>query len=63
MHEIPIYPNAYPDEHREAMDETLQHVPFAVMGSNEDVQLQNGKTVRGRAYRWGTVEGENHHGR
>ncbi|CDH58684.1 cell division control gtp binding protein [Lichtheimia corymbifera JMRC:FSU:9682] len=59
LHEIPIYPNAYPDEHREPMDDTLQHVPFAVMGSNEDVQLPDGKTVRGRAYRWGTVEVEN----
>lgn len=43
------------------MDDTLQHVPFAVMGSNEDVQLPDGKTVRGRAYRWGTVEGEYRH--
>lgn len=31
------------------------------MGSNEDVQLPGGKTVRGRAYRWGTVEGEYRH--
>lgn len=28
------------------------------MGSDTDVELPNGKIVKGRAYRWGTVEGK-----
>ncbi|KAG2223542.1 hypothetical protein INT45_000862 [Circinella minor] len=58
-HKIPIYPSAYPDDDRDDMQETLQHVPFAVMGSDSLVDLPNGQQVRGRAYRWGTVEVEN----
>ncbi|KAI9488845.1 Septin-domain-containing protein [Zychaea mexicana] len=58
-HNIPVYPSAYPDDDRDDVQELVQHIPFAVMGSDSIVDLPNGKKVRGRAYRWGTVEVEN----
>ncbi|KAI9311977.1 Septin-domain-containing protein [Dichotomocladium elegans] len=59
LHNIPIYPHAYPDDHRDDLYEMTQHVPFAVMGSDTDVLLPDGKRLRGREYRWGVVEVEN----
>ncbi|KAL1934404.1 hypothetical protein VTP01DRAFT_6586 [Rhizomucor pusillus] len=56
---IEIYPHAYPDEDRLQFEHIIKHIPFAVMGSDTDVELPNGKIVKGRAYRWGTVEVDN----
>lgn len=33
--------------------------PFAVIGSTNEVQLPDGRTVRGRAYPWGVIEVDN----
>lgn len=42
------------------MSDPLQaHLPFAVVGSVEEVKVGN-KTVRARQYPWGVVQGENH---
>lgn len=35
------------------------HLPFAVVGSLEEVKVGN-KTVRARQYPWGVVQGKNH---
>uniref|UniRef100_A0A0K0F4U9 Septin-2 (inferred by orthology to a D. melanogaster protein) n=1 Tax=Strongyloides venezuelensis TaxID=75913 RepID=A0A0K0F4U9_STRVS len=48
-------------------DDTVRHanesfnniVPFAIIGSTEFVQRENGKLVRARKYPWGVVEVEN----
>ncbi|KAI9256966.1 Septin-domain-containing protein [Sporodiniella umbellata] len=34
-------------------------MPFALIGSNEQCKLKDGRTVRGRAYDWGVAEVEN----
>ncbi|KAM9020220.1 LOW QUALITY PROTEIN: septin-10 [Ara ararauna] len=52
---IQIYQFPTDDEHNAIMN---GHMPFAVVGSNEKVQVGN-KTVRVRQYPWGTVEVEN----
>lgn len=72
-HEISLYKNAilrqfdqsdirtYPSFHvedREFIPEFEQYLPFAVIGSDEMVSV-NGKSVRGRKYRWGSVQVEN----
>lgn len=54
-HNIQIYPNAFSDE-RDVIASLETHVPFSIIGSDEFVMV-NGKKVRGRTYRWGTVEG------
>ena len=33
-----------------------QHLPFAVVGSNDEVKIGN-KMVKARQYPWGTVQG------
>lgn len=34
-------------------------IPFAVVGSNQEVQTSDGRAVRGRAYPWGVIEVDN----
>ena len=34
-------------------------MPFSIIGSIQDVQTQDGRTVKGRAYTWGVAEVEN----
>lgn len=38
-------------------------MPFSVIGSTEDVQTVDGRTVKGRQYSWGVAEGNNRPGR
>ncbi|KAI8371508.1 Septin-domain-containing protein [Radiomyces spectabilis] len=54
---IPIYPTSYPND-RDPLEELEKHIPFAVIGSNDFVEV-DGKKVRGREYRWGSVQVEN----
>ncbi|KAI8055105.1 Septin-domain-containing protein [Syncephalis plumigaleata] len=54
---IPIYPTAFTDE-QENIQDIEQYIPFSVIGSDRLVEV-NGKKVRGRIYRWGTVAVEN----
>jgi septin 7 len=39
--------------------EIMSKVPFAVVGANTEVQVGNGRTVRGRRYPWGIIEVDN----
>ncbi|RKP26881.1 Septin-type guanine nucleotide-binding (G) domain-containing protein, partial [Syncephalis pseudoplumigaleata] len=57
---IPIYPTAFTDE-QENIQDIEQYIPFSVIGSDRLVEVE-GRKVRGRVYRWGTVavEDENH---
>jgi septin 7 len=53
--QAPVYENE--DEETIAENEEVaSKIPFAVVGSNTDVQTADGRTVRGRAYPWGVVE-------
>jgi septin family protein len=56
-HDIHIYPIFNADD-RENITEIEKHVPFAVIGSNELISV-NGKSVRGRTYKWGSVQVDN----
>ncbi|EPY51683.1 septin Spn4 [Schizosaccharomyces cryophilus OY26] len=37
----------------------INAMPFAIVGSEDDIQTADGRTVKGRKYPWGTVEVEN----
>jgi len=39
--------------------EIMSKVPFAVVGANTEVQIGNGRKVRGRRYPWGIIEVDN----
>ncbi|KAJ3294934.1 Septin [Rhizoclosmatium globosum] len=56
-YDIRVYPTHHSDD-RETVTEIEKHMPFAVIGSDEFIEV-NGKKVRARAYRWGTVQVEN----
>ncbi|KAJ3400661.1 hypothetical protein HDU80_006718 [Chytriomyces hyalinus] len=56
--DIRVYPTFHSDE-RETVSEIEKHMPFAVIGSDEFIDVEGGKKVRGRMYRWGAVEVEN----
>lgn len=34
-------------------------IPFAVVGSNQEIDTPDGRRVRGRAYPWGVIEVDN----
>lgn len=38
---------------------TQRKIPFAVVGSNSEVDTPDGRRVRGRVYPWGTIEVDN----
>lgn len=39
--------------------EIVSKIPFAVVGSDKEVEAEGGREVRGRAYPWGVVEVDN----
>ena len=41
----------------EETKEILSRIPFAVVGSTKEIDLGNGRRVRGRKYPWGVIEG------
>jgi cell division control protein 12 len=41
-------------EHARSLTEAM---PFSIIGSTEDVQTADGRTVKGREYLWGVAEG------
>jgi len=52
----------YENEDEETIAETEEiasKIPFAVVGSDQEVDTPDGRTVRGRAYPWGVVEVDN----
>jgi septin 7 len=40
-------------------EEIAAKIPFAVVGSDREVQTRDGRSVRGRAYPWGVIEVDN----
>ncbi|RKO88058.1 Septin-type guanine nucleotide-binding (G) domain-containing protein, partial [Blyttiomyces helicus] len=56
-HDIRIYPTAHAED-RELVADIERHMPFTVIGSDSWIDV-DGKKVRGRTYRWGSVEVEN----
>jgi len=56
--QAPVYDNE--DEEIIAENEEIaSKVPFAVVGSDQEVQTADGRKVRGRVYPWGVVEVDN----
>jgi septin family protein len=53
--DIKSYPTFHTSEH-DAIKELEKHIPFAVVGSDKLVSV-DGKKVRARQYKWGTVQG------
>ncbi|GME90853.1 unnamed protein product [Ambrosiozyma monospora] len=47
------------DETKEAAHEIISKAPFAIVGSTNQTQTQDGRVVRGRAYPWGVIEVDN----
>ncbi|XP_069786399.1 septin-9-like isoform X3 [Narcine bancroftii] len=61
MHDIDVYPQKRFDEDaedRQLNDKIRGMVPFAVVGSNLEYQV-NGRRILGRKTKWGTIEVEN----
>lgn len=56
-HDIRAYPTFHADE-REAISHLEKHMPFAVVGSDDFIDVGE-KKVRGRKYRWGNIQVEN----
>ncbi|KAL7754137.1 Septin-6 [Sorochytrium milnesiophthora] len=57
-YEIKAYPFHYAED-TELIEDVMQEMPLAVIGSTKVVATRNGREVRGRVYRWGTVEVDN----
>ncbi|KAF8527875.1 cell division control/GTP binding protein [Hysterangium stoloniferum] len=56
--QAPTYENE--DEETVAENEEIAaKIPFAVVGSDQQVQTSDGRVVRGRAYPWGVIEVDN----
>lgn len=36
----------------------MSAMPFSIIGSTQDVQTPDGRTIKGREYMWGVAEGE-----
>ena len=56
--QAPIYEN----EDEETLGEheaIISKIPFAVVGSNSEIETEDGRVVRGRSYPWGVVEVDN----
>ena len=41
----------------EEIQHMLSRMPFAVVGSTSEIDIGNGKKIRGRKYPWGVIEG------
>ncbi|KAF8584963.1 Septin [Ramaria rubella] len=62
-HNIQIFQApSYENEDEETIaenEEIAGKIPFAVVGSNQEVQTPDGRAVRGRVYPWGVIEVDN----
>ncbi|UZJ55295.1 hypothetical protein CBS101457_004615 [Exobasidium rhododendri] len=62
-HQIEIFhAPVYDNEDEETMaenDEIVRKIPFAVVGSDTEIDTPDGRRVRGRAYPWGVIEVDN----
>ncbi|CAH7668681.1 Septin-domain-containing protein [Phakopsora pachyrhizi] len=63
FHNIRIYEAPrYDKEDEETVaenEEIMRKIPFAIVGSDSEVQTPDGRQVRGRSYPWGTIEVDN----
>lgn len=61
FHNISIFKPAASDlddqETISECQEILTKIPFAVVGSDTEIEVSPGKVVRGRKYPWGIIEG------
>ncbi|KAL1920835.1 uncharacterized protein VTP21DRAFT_11470 [Calcarisporiella thermophila] len=58
IYRAPVY--EYDDEETIVENrEIMSKIPFAVVGSNKEIDLGNGVRVRGRQYPWGMIEVDN----
>ena len=58
IYRAPVYDNE--DEETVTENEEIERkIPFAVVGSNAEVDTPDGRRVRGRAYPWGVIEVDN----
>jgi septin 7 len=39
--------------------EIMSKIPFAIVGSDKEVEVEGGRKVRGRKYPWGVIEVDN----
>ncbi|CEH17779.1 probable cell division control protein cdc3 [Ceraceosorus bombacis] len=62
-HQIQIfYAPIYDNEDEETIaenDEIVRKIPFAIVGSDTEVDTADGRRVRGRGYPWGVIEVDN----
>jgi len=62
-HGIHIYQApSYDKDDEETLAETSEiarKIPFAIVGSDQEVTLPDGRSVRGRKYPWGVIEVDN----
>lgn len=62
-HQIQIFhAPVYDNEDEETMaenEEIVRKIPFAVVGSDTEIDTPDGRRVRGRAYPWGVIEVDN----
>ncbi|KAL2920092.1 Cell division control protein 3 [Polyrhizophydium stewartii] len=63
FHNIAIYqPPTYENDDPETIKENkeiITKIPFAVVGSDKEIDIGGGKKVRGRKYPWGIIEVDN----
>jgi len=63
QHNIQIFQApTYENEDEETIaenEEIASKIPFAIVGSDHEVQAPDGRTVRGRSYPWGVIEVDN----
>ena len=60
--DIKVFNPPVDEDDRQAADhakELIAAMPFAIIGSDQDVQRADGKVVKGRQYLWGVAEVEN----
>jgi septin 7 len=56
--QAPTYENE-DDEIIAENEEIASKIPFAIVGSDHEVETPDGRTVRGRSYPWGVIEVDN----
>jgi cell division control protein 12 len=60
--DIKVFTPPIDEDDRQAADHAMElasAMPFAIIGSDQDVQAEDGRTVKGRQYLWGVAEVEN----
>ncbi|TPX73314.1 hypothetical protein CcCBS67573_g05414 [Chytriomyces confervae] len=58
IYQPPTYENDDPETIQENK-EIVSRIPFAVVGADRDIDMGNGRKIRGRKYPWGIIEVDN----